>query len=91
MLIIGVIIINKDTKGDIVGIYFRGLGIIFWIIGVVGSLAYYDTIQAFGNYAYILWMVVTVLMGLFFIAFGELMILLQKKIGRASWRERVYI
>lgn len=62
------------------GIYFRGLGVIFWIIGVVGSLAYYDTIQDFGNYAYILWMGVTVFMGLFFIAFGELMILLQQNL-----------
>lgn len=62
------------------GIYFRGLGIIFWIIGVVGSLGYYDAIQAFGNYAYIMWMVVTVLIGLFFIAFGEMMILLQQNL-----------
>jgi hypothetical protein len=63
-----------------VGIYFRGLGFIFWIIGVVGSLAYYDTIQAYGIYAYIVWMVVTVLIGLFFIAFGEMMILLQQNL-----------
>lgn len=62
------------------GIYFRGLGVIFWITGVVGSLAYHDTIQDFGNYAYILWMGVTVLMGLFFIAFGELMILGQQNL-----------
>lgn len=64
------------------GIYFRGLGVIFWVIGVVGSLAYYDTIQAFGSYAYIMWMVVTVLIGLFFIAFGEIMILLQQNLNQ---------
>jgi len=66
------------------GVYFKGLGLIFWILGAGGILVYYESIQRLGYLAYFIWVTVSIFLGLLFIALGEVMMLLKQNLNQSQ-------
>jgi hypothetical protein len=63
------------------GNYFRWFGRVLWIIGVGGSFYESFIVFQYGERPiYGMWLVASIMLGMFFIAIGEIIVLLEKNL-----------